>query len=343
MHIEDVDPEEAAQFGRWFAVVDAVGQHGRPGEQGWLPQELREAGLAGRPGAEGSEPDELYELTVACEHGRVVGAARLELPLADNRHTAGIEVWVLPQARRRGAGTALLERTRDRAEQEGRTTLMGDLDEPPALEGGSAGRAFLLRHGFSFVLDEVRRDLALPVPAERLDELERACAPHARDYRVLTWRDRVPDELLDDRAELARQMSTDVPLGKLSWGEETWDGARVRRREDLLSRQGRGCIGAGAVHVGSGTLVAFTELAVPLAAPTLVHQWETMVLGPHRGHRLGLLVKVAALRRLQAEVPQARTVATGNARSNGPMIAVNEALGFVPNGTIGSWERPVST
>ena len=73
--------------------------------------------------------------------------------------------------------------------------------------------------------------------------------------------------------------------------------------------------------------------------PERAYQWGTLVLAEHRGHRLGMLVKLAALRALQAASPSTRSVSTWNAEGNTPMIAVNEALGFVPVGTLSSWTQ----
>ena len=70
---------------------------------------------------------------------------------------------------------------------------------------------------------------------------------------------------------------------------------------------------------------------------TLAHQWNTLVLREHRGRRLGLLVKLAALRLLAREEPQATRVVTWNAQENAPMIAVNEALGFRVAGGSTAW------
>jgi len=52
------------------------------------------------------------------------------------------------------------------------------------------------------------------------------------------------------------------------------------------------------------------------------------VTRPHRGHRLGLLVKSVILEWLASAEPRVERVATGNAASNEHMIAVNEALGY---------------
>ena len=49
---------------------------------------------------------------------------------------------------------------------------------------------------------------------------------------------------------------------------------------------------------------------------------------PHRGHRLGLLLKTAMLEGLVAAEPQVDQIASGNAAANAHMIAVNEQLGY---------------
>jgi hypothetical protein len=64
-----------------------------------------------------------------------------------------------------------------------------------------------------------------------------------------------------------------------------------------------------------------------------------MVDGAHRGHRLGLLLKMLALRELAAASPATQYVSTWNAQENGPMIAVNEALGARTNGRILAFQR----
>ena len=51
---------------------------------------------------------------------------------------------------------------------------------------------------------------------------------------------------------------------------------------------------------------------------------------PHRGHRLGLLVKTAMLEWLAEAEPQLERIDTGNAAVNRWMIAINTALGYEP-------------
>jgi GNAT superfamily N-acetyltransferase len=63
---------------------------------------------------------------------------------------------------------------------------------------------------------------------------------------------------------------------------------------------------------------------------------------PHRGHRLGLLIKAAMLDLLAEREPQLRWVTTGNADSNSHMIAINEQLGYQVLDSWASWQLDVA-
>lgn len=81
-------------------------------------------------------------------------------------------------------------------------------------------------------------------------------------YEVRTWRDRTPDELLDDRAVLEQRMTTDAPHGNLPVEEEErWDGERIREYEASHLARGRTVLSAGALK--DGRLVAFTTRTPP--------------------------------------------------------------------------------
>ena len=48
----------------------------------------------------------------------------------------------------------------------------------------------------------------------------------------------------------------------------------------------------------------------------------------HRGHRLGLRIKVAMMDWLAQAEPQLEHIVTGNASSNSHMIGINEDMGY---------------
>jgi GNAT superfamily N-acetyltransferase len=334
--VGSVDPQDDRAFAAWYAVVAACD---RPGEVDWSAEELRQLALRHRPGSDA--PEHVTLVAVRDEAGRTVGAGRLDLAQRDNRHLAFLDVRVHPEARRRGVGRALLGDLERRSAAAGRRVLCVEVDEAPAEVGASAGRAFAERSGFRCALDEVRRDLALPPDEARLAALEQAATPYAAGYRLHLWHDRCPDALAEQRAELSRSMSTEVPIGDLELAEEDWDVARLRHHEGTVVAQHRTALTVAAEHAASGRLVAYTEVHVSRSRPERAFQWDTLVLPEHRGHRLGTLVKVRCLRELVAVSPGTRLISTWNAADNAPMVAVNDALGFVPNGRTTEWQRPL--
>lgn len=339
MQLTEVDPSDGPAFAAWHAVAEAARAADHPDDAALAADELRAQALACGSGTDGPV---VVRLLAVSDGPTTVGAASVELPQRDNRHVVEVpHLAVLPRRRREGVGTRLLAGVEALASQEGREVLIAELNEPRATVGRSAGRAFARARSFSPGRTEVRRDLDLPVDPALLDALERQAAGRARGYAVRTWVSSCPDELLEDRALLSRRMSTDAPHGELPLEEKDWDGDRVRRAEALLRAQGRERLGAGAVHEASGRMVAFTELAYSLAQPQRALQWDTLVLREHRGHRLGLLLKVANVRLLTARSPATRRVSTWNAVDNAPMVAVNEALGARANGQVVEWLRRV--
>jgi len=75
-------------------------------------------------------------------------------------------------------------------------------------------------------------------------------------------------------------------------------------------------------------MAALTKVFIDPAEPAWGHQGITAVTRPHRGHRLGLLIKAALLEWLAGAEPLLERLETTNAEVNSYMIAVNEALGY---------------
>jgi len=66
-------------------------------------------------------------------------------------------------------------------------------------------------------------------------------------------------------------------------------------------------------------------------------QWGTYVHRDHRGHRLGMATKARNLLTVQKSHPERTLLHTTNSPVNGPMVSINEAMGFVPNEVLGEF------
>ena len=115
------------------------------------------------------------------------------------------------------------------------------------------------------------------------------------------------------------------------------DVALLREVEASVAKQQRITYHSVALDA-SGTVVAYSML-VQGTASTTAYQWGTLVHRDHRGHRLGLAVKIANHRQLQRERPDAVRVSTWNAEVNSHMIGVNERMGFIAMARGGSLQK----
>jgi RimJ/RimL family protein N-acetyltransferase len=182
----------------------------------------------------------------------------------------------------------------------------------------------------------------LPAAAEHLNDLEARCRPLTTGYDLVTWLNGCPDALVDGRVELERRMSIDAPRGAIELEEEDWDAARLRTFEHNQQEMGSDLVATGVVHRASAALAGFCEVSVSRARPEVAYQLDTIVAPAHRGHRLGLLLKIASTRLIMERSPATQRVKTENAVSNAPMIAVNDQLGYQLAGLGTAWQKDLA-
>jgi GNAT superfamily N-acetyltransferase len=265
------------------------------------------------------------------DSGEPTGGYLLRLPDKENLDRAMCTLIVAMARRRAGAGTELLAHCADQARLAGRTWLQGHARD------GSAGAAFAAAAGATPGIADVNRVLSIDAGlAGRLARLRASVEPLAAGYTLLSWAGPTPDEYLEQVVRMNNAMA-DAPRDA---GVEphAWDAERVRANERSSAKHGLLHRTVVARDEKSGDLAALSEIATDVGTPDWGFQLETVVLPEHRGHRLGLLVKVAMLELLAGQAPEVRRIFTDNAGSNRHMIAINDQLGFEAADTYRSWE-----
>jgi GNAT superfamily N-acetyltransferase/RimJ/RimL family protein N-acetyltransferase len=222
-----------------------------------------------------------------------------------------LELLVEPASRRRGLGTALLERALARCRELGVEALRG-------VHATAAGAAFAAAKG---AVDEQR--IIRSVLDLRAAELPEPEPPEG--FRLVTWLGHVPEEHLAAYVT-ARKAMADAPAP--AGMEFTESAEKVRASEASLEQRDREMRLTVALNA-DGEIGSFTELRVSRGS-TLGFTDDTGTVVTRRGKGLALAVKLESLRRLRADHPEVDVVTTSNAEENGVMRHLNQSIGFRP-------------
>jgi RimJ/RimL family protein N-acetyltransferase len=222
---------------------------------------------------------------------------------------AFVNLFVAPERRRAGLGTALLAAVRARAADRGVEQLHGHHATPD-------GAVFAAHVGAAPGQRDVRSLL-------RLDAAELAEPSLPAGWALQTWLTRVPEEHLAAYVR-ARAAMDDAPNSdEIDFPAESAE--RVRASEDSLlerRREMRLTVAMREQQIG-----AFTELRLSPES-TVAFTDDTGTVAAYRGQGLARAVKLESLRRLRADHPEVESVTTMNAEENAAMRHINESVGF---------------
>jgi GNAT superfamily N-acetyltransferase len=325
------DVTDAAEFDDWMRVTkESVSD--QPHALVWSVHDVRN--MFEQPSAY----VEVRGYVCRDDDGAMVGWGLMDLPMADNTSTAYVSIGVPPTLRGRGFGTRLAETMAAEAAAAGRTIASVHAGWPGDAETSPA-RRFAERNGLTLRQTMLHQVLTLPVDDAVLEDLARSVQEHHAAYWLLTWDGSCPPEWVEEFCVLRARMNVEAPRGDLELEAEVFDAARLAEEHEQIVARRQRCFTTVAV-APDGTLAAYSLLVGHLDDPR-VDQWDTLVVGDHRGHRLGLAVKLANLRALRDSGLAADKVNTWNATTNAPMIAINTQLGFHTVKYTGEFQGPI--
>lgn len=331
-HVPDVeflDRESEVARNRWWRFRTDVAAHDLP----YDPPPTREQTIWWLY----ADPGDRRETWVIRDADGIAAAVNLLFFDGSNPHLVwATDLHVRPDVRRSGYGRALYEHARRRAQDEGRRTLN---ISGPRSEAASEFADALGLDLTQTLLRSVQR-----LDAIDLARLERSAARSSRDapqYSVVRWVGHCPDEHINDYVH-AKNGMLDAPVAEgIEFTPPVAKAEIVREAEDLRARVGVREYVVCARDDTTGEFAAVTQVFALGGARG--EQGDTTVLRHHRGHRLGLRLKVTMLRWLTEVEPGIRELETLNDPNNEPMLRVNRQLGYRPSELWDTWTTRVIT
>lgn len=286
---------------------------------------------------------------------RLVGIMTLYSNLLDSTDVVEAQPELssdLSRAEQLELSETLVALAHDESARAGRSTVI--MSTVGAATGAASAHGVTARSGFGgadpahpevaplvargYALEQVYRvSIAELADLPDLDDRLAVAESTSSDYEMVRWLGDTPAEHRAAMRALHERMSTDAPVGGLAWEPEVWDDERLAEFERTTQAGGRVLLTVAARERATGELGGFSTLILPLTGST-ARQHDTLVTMPHRGHGLGMRMKLDNLVRLREVRPELVRVVTWNAEENRPMLSVNEASGFRPVAYEAQWQ-----
>lgn len=317
LEIRAIDLHDETALRAWWEVGKAATAE-RPGN----PFPAWEVSRTALPA---DNPERDTTLIGAFDGDAMVGGVLFLVPLNENPHICWFDLYVVPSRRREGIGTRLLADVDARAAELGRTTLQCEGYVPPG-ETGPAEQ-FAAARGYAVASREGFKELRLGDYRDRREARVVDIGDAADDYTIVTFDTACPDEHIESFGSLLGMLNAEIPLGDLDLEDSEWTPERIRAAEQRCHSIGRHILTALAI-APDGSVAGSSDVRVNDADTAHGQIGITIVDPPHRGHRLGLALKLATHDLALATYPECASVDTCNAEVNEHMNAVNEALGY---------------
>lgn len=231
---------------------------------------------------------------------------------------AAINLYVLPEARKRGVGRELVAAALRQAQNDGAQLVETSMFPPDSWR-------LCERFGGRFERGGTQLTLRLENANWDLVDAWRESGPRRCPWTALQEIEQVPDALASAFLDLHNRTWCDQPDAQHAGPPLTLESRRDQERK--YERLGWRWITLITREPG-GALSGMTDILYDPSQGELVRQNFTGILPAYRGRGLAKWLKASMLHLVRSRFSGALQLTTSNASSNAPMLAINHQLGF---------------
>ncbi len=255
----------------------------------------------------------------------------------DYKNVVSLEIHVHPEHRRKGLGKRLLKTMLKTAIEQKKQFLNMDTYSTVA-----AGTRFMNSIGAKKGIENHFNRLDLEKSDGKMLRNWIETGKKLSDrFEIGYWINSHPEEYIEEFVDLWNVMNT-APTGDLECAGVSMNSNEQRDIDTFLRETGQTLYTCWIRDKSNGKLTGFTELQIKPDDPKVAYQWCTGVRPAYRGKGFGKWLKADILLKIKKEHPTIRTIQTKNADSNGPMMKINNDLGFYPYVANTTWQIGVS-
>jgi GNAT superfamily N-acetyltransferase len=238
-----------------------------------------------------------------------------------NKHLFWADLYVRPDHRRHGLGSSWLPVLLELMDTHGCSVVGIGTEE-------TSGHAFLRWLGAGAKLNGAENRLKLAdVDWNMVERWIDEGLKRSPQTKLEIYDGHLPEAMWGDFATQLSSMLNTIPFENLDIGEIVVTPDHMRdwyARADLGSERQHTVL----TREPDGAISAITDTTWAPHRASIIEQRFTGVRPDARGRGLGKWIKAAMLSHLHKLYPQAQWLATENAGSNAPMLAINKKLGF---------------
>jgi len=252
----------------------------------------------------------------------------------ENQHFPEVDIFVLPEYRRKSIGIKMLEKLNMEGEK-----LKCTQYEFSTFSNTPSGEEFLRFIGAKKCITEnVNQLLIAELDHDMMDGWIKRAKERAVDYELELWENEYPSDKLVAFTKLYNDFWNSLPVGSLDYEYEELSPERLANEMSSKIDRGWKTWTFAARHMPTGDYAGFTNVTFTGFNPEMLNQGNTGVALEHRNKGLGRWLKAAMIKHIIKYMPGIKKIRSENAENNKEMNSINLHMGFKPLYSESYWQ-----